>query len=364
MAVQLNQLIISNIRNLSALDLGFDPQFNVFVGPNGSGKTSLLEAIHILAMGRSFRAKSVRQFVSFGAETCLIRAKINLNNYNQLSGDFWLAAERSFSGASQYRIGTEEVKSAVELAKMFPAQLIDVNSHLLLDGGPSYRRQFMDWGVFHVEQSFLQSWQYMNKALQQRNIALKNRHAPLPAWDETFVKYAMYVDAARSKYIQTFKETFLRLLQQILELNDVDLRYNRGWSQTEDLLAVLRDKRATDLLYGHTVSGPHRADINILVGGRPAKEVLSRGQMKMFVCIMLLARAKLLQDIHNGIFLIDDLHAELDRYSCGLLINTIKAIGCQVFITGIEVETLRDSLHDCTARMFHVEHGTIKELTA
>lgn len=364
MAVKLNQLILSNIRNLKALDLSFGPQFNVFVGPNGSGKTSLLEAIHILAMGRSFRAKSIRQLISFGAEQFLIRANINLQSHNEPSS-LWLAAERSFSGESQYRIGAQMVKSAVELTKMLPTQLIDVNSHLLLEGGPAYRRQFMDWGVFHVEQSFLQSWRCMNKALQQRNMALKSRHTPIPAWDETFIKYAVQVDMARSKYLQRFTIVFLELLQQILELNNIELRYNRGWQQTEDLQAVFRDKIATDLLHGYTTYGPHRADISIMIGGRPVREVLSRGQIKMFVCIMFLARAKLLQDTHSGIFLIDDLHAELDQHNCSLLINAIKAIGCQVFITGIAVvETLRGSLHDCSARMFHVEHGTIKELTA
>lgn len=360
MSAQLNQLILSNIRNLEALDLNFGPQFNVFVGSNGSGKTSLLEAIYLLGVGRSFRARSMRQIISFGSSQCLIRAKVS-TFADSAQTDIWLAVEKTLAGESQYKIGGQPERSAAELTKVLPVQLIDVNSHLLLEGGPNYRRQFIDWGVFHVEHGFLQSWRLMRRALEQRNMALKQRQTPAAIWNDTFVKYATAVDVARNGYVQQFSKFFLLMLDEMLGLGAVELFYNRGWALNQELGAALEDSKSSDLAYGYTHRGPQRADLEIYLDGRPAKEVLSRGQIKIFVCIMLLVRAKLLQNSRSSVFLIDDLHAELDKNSCGLFIEAIKAMGCQVFITGIDEAALRERLHGCAMRMFHVEHGGIRE---
>lgn len=370
MSSQVQQIIIANIRNLSAVNLNFGAQFNAFIGANGSGKTSLLEAIYLLSIGRSFRARSTRQVITFGADQCLIRGQIATKtaiDNEATESSIWLALERNTAGEVKYRVGEQAEKSVHELTKMLPVQLIDVNSHLLLEGGPDYRRQFVDWGVFHVEHSFIQNWRSMRRALEQRNTALKNRQMPPETWNETFIKYAVAVDEARADYIQRFKVIFLALLEQMLALKGVELRYNRGWpgqaraeSGAEELRQALADTAHVDLMYGYTHRGPHRADVEITINGRLAKDVLSRGQIKIFVCIMLLARAKLLRDVRDSIFLIDDLHAELDQHSCGLFIQALKDMRCQVFITGIEADLLRNRLKDCNVHMFHVEQGEIK----
>ncbi len=359
MGAQLNQLILSNIRNFEALDLSFGPQFNVFVGANGSGKTSLLEAIYLLGVGRSFRARSIKQIISFGSEQCLIRA--NVMNCDDALRGIWLAVERTLAGDRQYKIGGRLEKSAEQLTKVLPVQLIDVNSHQILEGGPNNRRQFIDWGVFHVEHNFLQHWRLMRRALEQRNVALKRRQMPAVAWDEAFAKYSDMVDIARKEYIQSFSKIFLHMLQDMLGLTTVELHYSRGWPQSKELRVALEENEFIDVAQGYTHSGPQRADLGITLNGKPAKDVLSRGQIKMFVCIMLLARAKLLQNTRSSIFLIDDLHAELDKKSCGLFIDAVKAMGCQVFITSIDGASLLERLHDCAIRMFHVEHGMIRE---
>lgn len=360
MSAQLNQLILSNIRNLGLIDLNFGPQFNVFVGPNGSGKTSLLEAIYLLGVGRSFRARSMKQIISFGASQCLIRANISASA-DMSQNTTWLAVERSISGVAQFKIGAQVEKSASELAKMLPVQLIDVSSHLVLEGTPDNRRQFIDWGVFHVEHTFLYNWRQMRRALEQRNMALKHRHAPAITWNETFIKYAMMVSEARQAYVEKFKPIFLQMLQSMLGLTEVDLNYEPGWAADQDLQTALVASLNSDLSCGFTTRGPHRANLGVTIGGRPAREVLSRGQIKIFVCIMLLARATLLPSSRGCIFLIDDLHAELDNRSCSLFIDAIKAMGCQVFMTGIDANLLSNRLDGCVANLFHVEQGAIRQ---
>lgn len=350
MVAQLRHLVLSNIRNLDAVDLKFGSKFNVFIGPNGSGKTSLLEAIYLLSIGRSFRARSMQQIISFGKDECLIRAQVN---------DVWLGVKRGLTSEAQYRIGEQVEKSSAELTKILPVQLIDVNSHLLLEGGPNYRRQFIDWGVFHVEHSFLQDWRHMRRALEQRNAILKQRQKPPEVWDAAFVKYAMAVDAARRAYIQRFELVFAQMLQQMLNITEVELHYQRGWSDDRELSEALAATLSLDLTYGYTSRGPQRADVEVLLEGRPVKAVLSRGQLKLFVSIMLLARARMLEETSSGVFLIDDLNAELDKTSCGLFIEAIDSLGCQVFITGIEEELLKARLQGCVAQLFHVEQGCV-----
>jgi len=350
MVVQLRHLILSNIRNLGAVDLKFGSKFNVFIGPNGSGKTSLLEALYLLGVGRSFRARSMQQIISFGKDECLVRAQVN---------DVWLGVRRGLTSEAQYRIGEQVEKSSAELTKLLPVQLIDVNSHLLLEGGPNYRRQFIDWGVFHVEHSFLQDWRLMRRALEQRNALLKQRQVPPEVWDTTFVKYAAAVDKARRDYIKSFELVFKQMLQQMLNITEVELHYRRGWSDDRELGAALAATSSLDLAHGYTNRGPHRADLEVLLEGRPAKAVLSRGQLKLFVSIMLLARARMLKESSSGVFLIDDLNAELDKTSCGLFIEAIDSLGCQVFITGIEEDLLKARLQGCVAQLFHVEQGCV-----
>lgn len=363
MCAQLSQLILSNIRNLPRVDIVLGPKFNVFTGLNGSGKTSLLEAVYLLGVGRSFRARSIQQVISFGEKECLLRAKVETNGEASRNST-WVAVERSLSGAAQFKIGGQVEKSAAELSKLLPMQLIDVSSHQVLEGGPDNRRQFIDWGVFHMEHTFLSNWRFMRRALQQRNCALKQRQHPADSWNEIFIKYALLVSASRVRYVERFKQALMPMLQEMLGLTDVVIRYEQGWPQDQELHVSLAATANLDLVCGFTARGPHRANLVVTIAGRPIKEVLSRGQLKVFVCIMLLARAKLLNNAQDCIFLIDDLHAELDKHSCGLIINAIKAIGCQVFITGIDANSLIERLSDSVVKLFHVEQGVIRQASS
>jgi len=360
MSSKLSQLVISNIRNLRASDIQLGPKFNVFVGLNGSGKTSILEAVHLLGLGRSFRARSIQQVIKRGNDQCVVRGMLRDAESLEHSG-VWLGVAKGADGSSQYKIGEATEKSPAELSRALPVQLIDVNSHLLLEGGPEKRRKFIDWGVFHMEHSFLLEWRGFQRALEQRNAALKQRRAPEQAWNEAFAKHAEQVTSRRKSYVLQFKEVFLPFLREKLAVESVSVAYRCGWDEDRSLLDQLDESLGRDIACGFTTCGPHRADLEVLIDGEPAKSVLSRGQIKIFVCIMLLARSKLLLQPQDNVFLIDDLHAELDRNSSRALIEAINGLGGQVFVTGIEAELLQESLQGFDSRMFHVEQGTIVE---
>lgn len=361
MGVQLEQLVISNLRNLVATTLSLNSKFNMFVGPNGSGKTSLLEAVYLLGMGRSFRARSIQQIISFGAQNCFIRAKVGFDADLGVPS-VWLGLGKDLNGNTQYKIGEQAETSSAALSKILPVQLIDADSMLLLDGGPLYRRQFMDWGVFHVEHSFLTSWRLMRRALEQRNTLLRNNVRPALVWDEAFVQYALEVNAARQQYMIRFVDLMNKLLEERFHVPGVKFQYHQGWNEGEMLMDALQKSLKLDLTVGYTNRGPHRADFLVTIDDRPAKTVLSRGQMKLFVCLMLIARSHMLGHGKSGLMLIDDLHAELDGNSCGVFVSALEALNCQALITGVEQKLLSSHLRDVSIDLFHVEHGCVQQL--
>lgn len=347
----ISEFSVTNLRNLLPTHLDIGAGFNVFAGPNGSGKSSLLEAVYLLSVSKSFRATNWRQYVAFGCERAVIRAKL---------GDKWVGFEKGLAG-SNYKIANVTQASIAPITRMLPVHLVHSESDLLIDGGPSFRRQFIDSGVFHVEHSFLDSWRGLKKTLEQRNAALKARQKDLSAWDEAFIEYSTLVDAARRRFVQNFSDVFVQQMHDIIGLSGIELHYSPGWDEEQDLEIALRESSSLDLMTGFTNRGPHRADLLIKIDDKLAKDVLSRGQAKMFVCVLLLAKALLVKTEADSVFLLDDLHAELDSSACSLFVNALARYDFQVFITGIEQELLEKALDGKEYKLFHVEQGNISE---
>ncbi len=163
----LTWLRVEQFRCLERVELELDPHFNLFVGPNASGKTSLLEALFFLGRGRSFRTRRLDNLIRQGQKEFLIVGKTA-----GMPQAVTLGVQGGREG-TEIRIAGRAAQSAAELAEHFPPQVIDPEIHKLLEEGPGRRRRFLDWGVFHVEQAFLPTWQRYHKALRQRNAALK-----------------------------------------------------------------------------------------------------------------------------------------------------------------------------------------------
>lgn len=350
MTTEISQLTLSKFRNIDSCELEFHPKFNLLIGANGSGKSSVLESIYLLGAGRSFRARSAQQYINFDHNSCLVRAKVN---------EKWLAVQRSQDGAAEYRLADKVCNSAAKLCKHLPVQLLDVNSNQLILGGPEYRRQFIDWGLFHVEHDFLHSWRALQKALKQRNAALRHGMPPGDYWDNVFVEHALEVDRARRSYIKRFQSECVAWVEQNLGCKDLSLLYHSGWDDDLSLTEALQASRNAELAAGHTLIGPQRADLEFRLEGKLAREVVSRGQLKLLVSLLLLARAKLLNEQQASVFLLDDMHAELDSDNCGVLLRELNAMPAQVIIAGIEYKPLQALLSGKEHRMFHVEHGRI-----
>lgn len=366
----LQHIKLSGIRNLNSAFLNFSPQFNLFYGKNGSGKTSVLEAIHLLAAGRSFRSSSAHEFVSFGLTSCVLsgktiqRAKPELNTFH-------LGVERHLEEGLTLRVNQEKGPSMGEFAQILPIQLINTDAYQLLEGSSRFRRQFIDWTLFHVEHSFFPLWQRYTRALKQRNAALKRvkfeGKPSVSAWDKELADCGEALDSLRSGFLSNFKPILDQVLKDFVQCQTLELVYKRGWSQDLLLEAALNVGFEQDALRGFTQAGAHRADVEFRLGPSHVDSVFSRGQQKLLIAALMIARGQWLleQTGRCCVYLVDDLGSELDQDSSLWLLSRLKEMGGQVLLTSIEPELVSKFMEEKGEghefKMFHVEHGVVRE---
>jgi DNA replication and repair protein RecF len=361
--MSLSRITLTAVRNLHPVTLLPSPRINILSGANGSGKTSLLEAIHLLGLARSFRSPRLNPLIQYEQSACTVFGQVELSQ----GGHSSLGVSRSRHGDLQIRIDGQNARSAAQLAETLPLQLINPDSFRLLEGAPKIRRQFLDWGVFHVEPRFMPAWQRLQKALRQRNSWL--RHGTLDtasqaAWDRELCLASDEIDHYRRAYIQALKPVFERTLSELVLLDGLTLSYYRGWDKDRALSQVLATSLLRDQQLGHTQAGPQRADLRLRLGAHNAAEILSRGQQKLVISALRIAQGHLVSQVRRGqcIYLVDDLPSELDQQHRRALCRLLEELNCQVFITCVDPEVLNDAwCTDTPVAMFHVEQGRITQ---
>ncbi len=359
--MSLSRLAVTAVRNLHAVTLSPSPRINILYGANGSGKTSVLEAIHLLGLARSFRGSRLQPVIQHEEGACTVFGQVELAS----GGHSQLGITRDRQGDVQIRIDGRNVRSAAELAENLPLQLINPDSFRLLEGAPKLRRQFLDWGVFHVEHRFMPAWQRLQQALRQRNSWL--RHGTLDAasqvaWDRELCSASEEIDRYRRDYIQALKPVFEETLRELLQLEGLTLSYYRGWDKERELSEILTASLGRDQQLGHTQAGPQRADLRLRLSHHNAADILSRGQQKLVVCALRIAQGHLANQTKRGqcIYLVDDLPSELDEHHRQALCRLLEDLNCQVFITCVDHDIVRDGWRaETPVSMFHVEHGRV-----
>ena len=375
----LTQLHISDVRNLQQARLQDLHRVNVIYGENGSGKTSVLESIHLLGMARSFRGTSIKSLINHHSQSCTVFGTVTLpaidgralavSESGTLRAGIPLGVQRNRVGEAMIKIGGKVVRTVAELAAQLPLQVITAESFSLLTGPPGGRRQFLDWGVFHVEQRFFAQWQRFQRCIKQRNNLLRHgkiRDQELAVWTRDLAQTGATINAYRKAYFQDLAPRFKEIMANLApSLADLELRYRQGWDRALSYSDALEQGLATDLDQGYTHAGPQRADIRVLSAGHLAADTLSRGQQKLVVCGLKLAQGQLMTQQGRGrcTYLIDDLPSELDHAHSVLVCKLLASMEAQVFVTCIDREEIRAVWPDVEElAMFHVEHGTVRRV--
>lgn len=341
-------------RCLADVDVELDPGANLFVGPNASGKTSLLEAAFFLSRGRSFRSRRRDALIAYGADSFLLAGQATTPMGRVPLGVL------GGRGTTEWHVAGNPVPGSAETAERFPAQIIDPEVHKLLEEGPGRRRRFLDWGVFHVEHGFLPNWRRYHLALRQRNAALKQEadDSALAPWEQELAASGEILATQRDAYLVRLSAPLAAIGTALLGA-PIRLVHHRGWDRDQPLLEALSEDRRRDRRYRATQLGPHRGDVLVRVEDRTAKDHVSRGQQKLVAAGLMLAQLELQEREKPGCsaLLLDDPAAELDGENLARLMALVRQASAQLWVTSLKPEI---SEHLSGHRVFHVKHGIIQ----
>ena len=367
--MRMTRLTISNLRRFDQVSFAPAAGLNLITGENGAGKTSLLEALHLMAYGRSFRGRVHDGLVRSGCPA--VEIYIEWKDSKHTLGDASLAGQQHKAGLRhtgqvwEGRLDGASVSHLGEFCAALAVVTVEPGSHSLIMGSAEERRRFLDWGLFHVEPDFLSIWRRYARALKQRNILLKNHSRPgeLEAWEQEMSAAGERVTQYRQNYIEHLQPQLQAVLAALLPAAvSSTLNFQSGWRREElplaDALLLARDR---DLAAGFTSIGPHRADWRIEHAGIPGRTALSRGQAKLTALSALLAQAEHHARLRGQwpVVAMDDLASELDRAHQRRILERLLASGAQVLVTGTEIpQALREL--GAEVSVFHVEHGQIR----
>lgn len=327
---------VENVRNIVTAKFELQSGLNVVTGLNGSGKTALLEALHLLIRGRSFRTNNTDSLIQHGQSSVLVRSQ--LQDADQSTE---LAVYKALQQPIRMKFRGEAVKQLSLVAQVLPVQVVQSDIAELVFGSPRLRREWLDWGVFHQEPEYFETIRQWRRSLEQRNAALRSQNKEASrTWSSSVGNYGDQVTKLRQGYLSRLQPLFSQCLGYLNSPFDVELSLAKGYTSDrleEDLQRGL-DK---DLQTRVTQIGPQRADVRLHLSGLTqsdtgsrAAQILSRGQGKIVAYAMKTAQAQLLRELYKyTVYLVDDIESELDATYKSSFIDLLLSMGSQIIAT-------------------------------
>lgn len=352
----LAELTVRDLRCIETAELSFSSGTTLIYGANGAGKTSILEAIYLLGRGRSFRTRLNERLIRHGQGLCRAVGKVvHAEGTHALGVEVQKGGEQR--SATIGRLNGSGIRNLSELALAFPTQIIDPDAHKLIEESATRRRRWLDWAVFHVEHGFAAAWSRYQRALLQRNAALKSGTAPVSVWDEELAREGETLTSARERVLAALLPYWTEMVEELVGL-EVSLSFHPGWDRSASLADALAAQTNRDRERRSTTVGPHRADISVRVKGRAAREVLSRGQQKLAAVTLSLCQLEFLKHEHDlrPTVLLDDPSAELDHSRLERFIGRVRRLESQIVVTALEKDF---RLFGEPESLFHVEQGRV-----
>lgn len=379
---------MANFRIFRSLSLNLAPGVNIFSGGNAQGKTSLLEAIYILAIGKAFRAENEREVLSWDSQSNKIAHTIIDASF--VSGDESnriiivynpIYPNQAYSN-SNFKSVRKEIKvngirsSASDLVGTINAVLFSANDMDLVLGSPSYRRRYMDILLSQSDKGYLVALQTYQKILQQRNQLLRliqDQRAEiheLEFWNVSLSKEGSFLMGKRFDAINKISRISNEILGHLTNSKEnlsIVYRPSLGapiqkMPSESEFLTALEEARTADLRRGMTTLGPHRDDLGILVNEIDMGPFSSRGQARTLALSMKLAEAKVLEDLRGypPLVLLDDVLSELDEQRRDMVLNQTLKSG-QTLITSTDLDSF-DQDFMSQSNVFTINQGVIQEL--
>jgi len=353
----ITELKLHNFRCFNSSTINLSPGINFFYGNNGSGKTTILEAIYMCSSGRSFKSSNIQSLIAFEKNF------FSINGYDSNRG-FTLSLSKEISKPISIKINNTKTTTS-SLIKEFPSTAIHNNTFSFANASPDFRRKIIDRSLFVSDESFSKTWFGFYRCLKQRNSLLKNRDIKyIDAWNKKVSQEAKSLDKKRVNFFNKSLLEFKNILS-ILDtcttteyLDKIRIEFFSGWDSRKELYDVLVESEQKDLIRKTTTEGPHKADVKIFIGENDAKQILSRGEQKILSILWCCAQHEVLRKIYNikATLIVDDIKSELDDNTFNVFINLLDFLNNQIIFSCIDdhfSSKIKDKYKEF--KKFHVE---------
>lgn len=327
----LKRLTCTGFRCLNKIQLEPSPGINIIQGDNAQGKTSVLEALLFAATSKSHRTTTESELVAYDAEGFQIAADAARSDRSVLvEANWWKGAKRfKVNGVAQSRVS--DILGKITVTFFSPEDIS------LVKAGASVRRKFMDMELSQLSPGYLAALQTHRQVLRQRNELLRTNNPDcdlLAAWDAQLAQHGVLLMAERNTFINELAELAQIAYAQIAKNESLKLSYKPDVGADADFAAVLEKARPTDLQRKMTTRGPHRDDVQLFIGGHPARTTASQGQQKSAALAIKLAELNLIhrRTAEYPILMLDEVLAELDSHRASHLFGAIEK-GVQCILT-------------------------------
>lgn len=357
----LRSLYLRCFRKYEEAFFEFSPYFNIFFGANAQGKTTILEAIHCLMVGRSFRTQQNKELIKESHDHFFIEASFSKYDVEQ-------TIKFSFDGHERKMTYNQTpLPSTSTLLGIIPGVIMTPDDVGLVKGAPVLRRQFLDMQLAQIDPLYVHHLTRYNKAIRHRNQLLKAKHLQtMDSWEIEMSHSAAYITLKRYEaiiHLQPRCQTHYHVLTE--EAERLNLNYKTDLPQEISLanlqhylLGQLRKNRMREMAFGHTLVGPHKDDLSLFIDGKEVKHYASEGQQRSTITAVRFAEWEHLNQVGNDtpLFLIDDAGLSLDHKRQSQLVQMLEKLG-QVFMTTTN-QSLVDTIQS-NKKVFHIQKGKI-----
>lgn len=358
--MKVESLLIQNFRNLDEVWLEPSQTFNILAGANAQGKTSILEAIHLVSTGRVLRGSKDSNAIQHEKDASIVKAVLT-------SSKTELLVELAHGKRKRTSINGLGLRRASDLMGRLPSVCFWAGDLAISQGEPAARRLFLDAELSQVYPGYLQSFALYKRALEQRNSLLKksregDRVDPdeFDAWEVHLATAGTDIRQYRQEYVAELSVISRQQHQAIAPAENFELSIDLA--DETDLATSLREFRVSDIRRGSTSVGPHRDDLVLCVNGMNVRQFGSQGQQRSVVISLKLGVLELARQKFGfpPLLLLDDIFSDLDASRRVQLVETASHLGGQVFLTCTEAEQAGEKLR-AESRIYSVASGRIVE---
>ena len=340
----INNIQFKNFRNFNSYNLSFNKKLNIFFGKNGSGKTNILEGISLNAKGRGLRNSNITNLIKQKKDHFLIKNNLEIQSNNF---DIEIFTEKKNDKLKkQIKVNNDTSRDSIDFLYNSLSYLIFLpEMERLFQASPTYRRNFLDRLVFSSKNDYNKLINKYKKFLTERIKILQSNNIDenwLEQIEKNICSYGLKIYELRNSQLNSINENINILKNEhyfpfTLKLQIMDSFFNNELTY-ERYLLNLKNLRTYDKQYGGTKIGPHRSDILAFINNDFEASLLSTGQQKTIVLMILLAQCNYLVNFKNiyPILLLDEIGSHLDIDNRQILLDMVNRFNIQFFLTGTD----------------------------